>query len=146
MSETTRTTLRLMKLHQQQRAKITSLTGQVVRSARARAEEVVRKASVGDGQERPIEILDDEPWPALSVAAELVCDLAPPELEAVLMQLPAELRDDLTDRLYSFDALSRLEDRSIQRVLAHVEGRAQGPWRAAVSGCRNGLPARGGRR
>lgn len=139
MSDLAHTTLWLMKLHQQQRVKIENLSSRVIAAARAQAEEAVRNQAGIKAQDLAETLMaPDEPWPALTLAAALAADLPDPETQDLLKRLPPDLRDDLTDRLYSFDALSRLDDRSIQRVLAHVDARTLG---IALIGCDDELMA-----
>jgi len=113
-----RIVLRLMQLHDRQRAEARRLQTALSASTARKVEELLRERLPGT----PAEAIDS-PSPALGAAARIARSLPAELRRAISDKLPPELADEFGEALYSFDAIPSLAPRDLQQLIVHADKR-----------------------
>lgn len=108
---TARQTLRVLEVHAAHRKKASAALDRLAADVTKHLEKMGAPASPG------------AEWPALDSACDLLDNLSRAVQEKVLNRLPEEIREEVVERLYSFDSLSRQNARTIQNFLRIVDRR-----------------------
>ena len=103
--------LAILRVHAAQIKELEKFRSDLARRAHAQVE----KLSGPEG--------DDPVWPALGSAARILIDLNPVLQDKALRSLPEEIRQQVIERLYSFEAIPRHPAPAVQALIRSINNR-----------------------
>lgn len=107
-----RQSLRILEVHASHQKKVQIARDKLAADVRAHIERLGAPSA------------EETEWPALVSAAGIISGLSQTLREDVLNRLPEEIREQVIERLYAFNSISRQTPRTIQKLIHAVSRRA----------------------